>query len=107
MRLPADALAPRDEVFAEPWQAQVLATAHALVRAGHLGAGDWAAALGAALREAEAAGEPDSEETYYRAALVALERVVPMTPQELAERRAAWEAAYLRTPHGQPVILEG
>lgn len=102
---PADPLAPRTGVFAEPWQAQVLATAHALIRAGHLTPNAWAEALGAALRAAEAQGAPDTEETYYQAALTALETVVPLAPEALAGRRAAWAEAYRQTPHGQPVTL--
>ena len=91
--------------FAEPWHAQTLATAHALIRAGHLTQTDWAEALGAALRQAEDAGQPDTEETYYLAALDALERVTPFGPDALSRRKADWETAYRRTPHGKPVVL--
>ena len=91
--------------FAEPWHAQVLASAQALIRAGHVTANDWANALGAALRDAEANGAPDTEETYYLAALTALEGVAPISGGDLAARKSAWEDAYRRTPHGQPVVL--
>lgn len=101
----SDPLAPVGHRFAEPWHAQVLATAQALIRAGRLDEGDWAAALGAALTRAEAEGRPDTEETYYLAALDALEAVCGLPASELAQRKAAWEAAYRRTPHGQPVRL--
>ena len=54
-------------------------------------------------------GEPDSEESYYRAALAALERLVgdksPETGGSLSDRVEAWRRAYLNTPHGQPVTL--
>ena len=105
MKAPSDPLAPLGHSFAEPWHAQVLANAHSLIRAGHLDAGDWAEALGAALREAEATGAPDTEDTYYQAALTALERVTPLSIAELATRKSDWEDAYRRTPHGQPVVL--
>ena len=80
--------------------------AEALIRAGHLTASEWAATLGQSLRDAEMAGEPDSEETYYLAALDALERIAPVEPTALAGRKSAWKAAYRRTPHGQPVTLD-
>ena len=105
MKAPDDPLAPRGHVFAEPWQAEVLATAHALIRAGLITQGDWAEALGAALQAAEAAGAEDSEQTYYLAALEALEAVAPLDPETLGARKAAWEDAYRATPHGQPVTL--
>lgn len=108
MFAPDDPLAPPSGAFAEPWQASVLAMAAAMVRAGHVTATGWAEALGRALREAEAAGAPDTEEIYFTAALTALERVTEaagITPADRARRKAAWEDAYRRTPHGQPVTL--
>lgn len=108
------AIAPRaggedGPVFAEPWHAAVLALADGLVRAGLFSAADWAATLGAALRESAAGGAPDNDETYYAAALAALEQLVsarsPETGAAHPERIAAWRRAYLRTPHGQPVEL--
>lgn len=105
---PDDPLAPPRPAFSEPWHAQVLALADTFVKAGHFSAGDWAEALGAALKAAEENGEPDTEETYYTCALSALEALSPqagIAGPELSERKAAWEAAYRRTPHGKPVIL--
>lgn len=106
MHAPEDPLAPLGHSFAEPWHAQVLATAQALIRADHLTQTEWAQALGTALQKADAEARPDTEETYYLAALEALERVTPMTPETLAARKAAWEDAYRRTPHGKPVVLK-
>lgn len=105
---PENPLAPRGPVFDEAWQAQVLAIADTLVQSGQIAATDWADTLGAALAKADAAGLPDTTETYYNAALEALETLVatvgiPAAAQ--AERKAAWEAAYRRTPHGKPVLL--
>ena len=109
MFAPDDPLAPPAPAFEEPWQAQALALADAMVQAGHFSAADWADALGAALREAEAAGAPDTLGTYFTAVLTALERLAEtragLTADTRAARRAAWEAAYRRTPHGQPVTL--
>lgn len=107
---PEDPLAPLDPVFAEPWHAQALALADALVRSGSVSAAQWAEALGIALRQAEAGGAPDTTDTYYTAVIAALEAVgethVGIDSRTRSERRAAWEQAYLVTPHGKPVVLE-
>ena len=105
MQAPDDPLAPIGHSFAEPWHAQVLANAQALIRANSITAVDWAEALGAALKDAEAKGAPDTEETYYLAALSALEQVTPLDSDALATRKSDWEDAYRQTPHGQPVAL--
>ena len=56
-----------------------------------------------------ARGAPDDTTTYYLAVVDALETVtaqsVGISEQERSRRRAAWEEAYRRTPHGQPVKL--
>ncbi len=104
---PEDPLAPRGDVFAEPWHAQVLANAHALIRAGQISASEWAEALGAALARAEEEGAADTDETYYLAALEALETVGPLDQATLSDRKSEWEAAYRRTAHGKPVVLDG
>ena len=106
---PDDPLAPPEPVFDAPWQAQALALADGLVRGGHVSAETWGTTLGAALKAAEAEGAPDTTETYYLAVLTALEQVteagVGITSEDRAVRRAAWEEAYLKTPHGRPVRL--
>ena len=107
MRPPEDPFAPIGHRFAEPWHAETLAAAYALIRAGHITAEDWAQALGQALRLAEQASAPDAEETYYLAALEALEAITPISRSELDSRKSDWEDAYRNTPHGQPVTLCG
>jgi nitrile hydratase accessory protein len=93
-----------EPVFDEPWQAQVLAMADTLSRAGAFTATEWSEALGEELRRA------DSATTYYEAALKALERLLAgcgfATAEVISNRRDAWARAYLATPHGQPVKLE-
>lgn len=105
MKLPDDALSPRTPIFQEAWHAQTLAAAHALIQAGSFTAGQWADALGAALQRADAAQAPDTEETYFLSALAALEQLAPIEQSDLESRKAEWEDAYRRTPHGQPVAL--
>jgi nitrile hydratase accessory protein len=106
---PENPFAPIGPTFAEPWQAQVLALAEGMKQAGLFSAGQWAAALGAALREAEAAGAADTDMTYYMAAVTALERLseeaAGISKTDQTERKHAWEEAYEHTPHGMPVVL--
>lgn len=109
MLRPEDPLAPRGPAFSEGWHAQVLALADGLIQAGYFTPDMWAQALGAALKQAEMSGAPDTEETYYRSALSALEALsnqeTGISSKDLAERKSAWEEAYRRTPHGRPVTL--
>jgi len=110
---PAAALAPppsgEGPTFAEPWEAQALAMAVRLEENGCFTAAEWAEALGAEIRRAQAAGDPDDGTTYYSHVLAALERLVAekglLNPDLLARRKAAWAAAYRTTPHGRPVTL--
>ena len=105
-------LAARDgePAFAEAWQAEVLALAYALAEQGVFTPGAWSDALGAALRRAQADGAPDTQETYDRAALAALEQLLAsdgrIGPDALDGRADRWRRAYLNTPHGQPVELD-
>ena len=104
------AAADGEPAFAEAWQAEVLAIADTLVQSGLFTAGDWSNALGTALKEADSGGEPDTQETYYRAALAALETLVAehseIDRQAMRGMREDWERAYRSTPHGQPVNLD-
>lgn len=109
MFAPNEPLTPPGRVFDEPWQAQALALADTMVQEGCFSATEWADALGIALREAEAQGVSDTLVTYYSAVLAALERLCEthagISSDDRARRRADWEAAYRRTPHGQPVDI--
>jgi hypothetical protein len=96
-----------EPVFGEPWHAQTLALADLLVKRGAVSAARLTETLGAEIKALE--GSPDDRETYYRAVLAALERLLAengsVTAAELDEREHQWERAYLRTPHGKPVEL--
>lgn len=97
--------------FDEAWQAQVMAIVDALIAAEQLSASEWSEAFGAALKDAESQGADDTIETYYSAALQALEQLLDKREKvplgEARARQNEWEQAYLRTPHGQPVTLTG
>ena len=104
---------PRDEqgrpVFREPWEAQAFAMAVRLHEAGHFTWNEWAQALAEEIQAAQAAGDPDLGDTYYRHWLAALERLVTakrlVSMQELAQRKAEWAEAARATPHGAPIEL--
>ena len=97
-----------EPAFDHPWQAQIMALAQTMIKPGHLEATHWAETLGAALRQAEAEGAPDTADTYYTCVLQALETVTEphVTAADRVTRRAQWEEAYKVTPHGQPVVLK-
>lgn len=99
-----------EAAFAEPWQAQVMAVASALVAAGRFTAAQWSETLGAEIAKANAAGAPDNAATYYQSALEALERLSKeqalTDAAQLSARKSAWIEAYEHTPHGQPVELK-
>ncbi len=80
-----------------------------MIEAGKFTSSKWAEALGFALKEVEAKGMPDTDDSYYHAVLGALERLaasdVGISRQALDQRKRDWEAAYENTPHGKPVFL--
>ena len=96
-------------VFREPWEAQAFAMAVTLHGRGLFTWPEWAATLAAEIRRAQAAGDPDTGETYYLHWLAALERLVAekgvATAETLHRYRDAWDRACDRTPHGQPIEL--
>ena len=104
--LPLDAAGP---VFSAPWQAHAFALALTLHERGVFTWPEWAAALAAAIRSAQAGGDPDTGATYYRHWLDALESLVlakgVANSDTLHALEHAWQAAAERTPHGQAIAL--
>ena len=103
---------PRDSdgpVFREPWEAQAFAMTLALHEQGVFSWNEWAAILADEIKRAQAAGDPDTGETYYRHWLAALERLVAekgiASRDTLTRYRDAWDHAADRTPHGKPIEL--
>ena len=104
---------PRDTggpVFREPWEAQAFAIAVALHERGLFDWGEWTAVLGDEIKRAQAGGDPDTGETYYRHWLRALERIVAekgvTDAATLSRYRDAWDHAAERTSHGIPIVLQ-
>ena len=104
--IPRDASGP---VFRAPWEAHAFAMALALYEKGLFAWNEWARMLGEEIKKAQAAGDPDTGETYYHHWLATLERMVAekgVTSAELlAQHYDAWERATHRTPHGKPIEL--
>lgn len=103
---------PRDvdgPVFREPWEAQAFAMALALHGRGLFTWKEWAATLADEIKRAQANGDPDNGETYYRHWLATLERLIAdkgvATSEALHRYRDAWDHAADRTPHGSPIEL--
>jgi nitrile hydratase accessory protein len=105
--IPCDAEGP---VFREPWEAQAFAMTLTLHERGLFTWPQWAATLSEEIKRAQAAGDPDTGETYYRHWLNALERLVTekgvADAAMLARYQHAWDHAADRTPHGRPIELQ-
>src|ERR1700694_2467137 len=101
--IPCDAEGP---VFREPWEAQAFAMTLALHERGLFTWPQWAATLSEEIKRAQAAGDPDTGETYYHHWLAALERLVAekgvATPETLARYHHPRGHAPDRPPHGPP-----
>ena len=104
--LPFDGDGP---VFREPWEAHAFGMALALYERGLFTWDEWAQALSAQIRAAQAQGDPDLGNTYYRHWLAAIEALVSAkgasSPEELSRYQQAWDRAADRIPHGQPIEL--
>ncbi len=104
--LPCDTEGP---VFGEPWEAQAFAMALTLHERGLFTWREWAAALADEIKRAQASGDPDQGDTYYRHWLATLEKLVAAkgvaTLETQHRYRNAWDHAADRTPHGSPIEL--
>lgn len=104
---------PRDDdgpVFRAPWEAHAFAMALTLHQRGVFTWPEWAAALASEIKRAQAAGDPDTGETYYLHWLATLEGLVASkgvaSTDTLDRYRDAWDRAADRTPHGKPIVLQ-
>jgi len=108
--LPGIPRGPEGPVFREPWEAEAFAMAVALHERGLFAWSEWTAVLADEIKRAQAKGDPDTGETYYRHWLAALERIVAekgvTDAAALARYRDAWGRAADRTPHGAPIVLQ-
>ena len=98
-----------EPVFREPWEAHAFALVIQLHERGLFSWQEWADELAQQIRVAQAAGDADRGDTYYRHWLAALEALVTRkgasTAAELAHYAEAWDHAAHHTPHGRPIEL--
>lgn len=96
-------------VFSEPWQARAFGLAILASRHGCFTWSEWTRALGGDLQRS-AHADPQAENAgYFDCWLSALQSLLvakgAVAPDELRDRKDAWEDAYRRTAHGAPVSL--
>jgi nitrile hydratase accessory protein len=107
LQIPGDEHGP---VFHAPWEAEAFALAVALNERGLFTWKEWAVTLGDEIKKAQAAGDPDTGETYYLHWLATLERILAekgvVERRVLTRTREAWQRACARTPHGTPIELQ-
>lgn len=107
--LPSQPESEGGPVFREPWEAHAFALAVRLHEQGLFTWPQWAATLAEEIDRAQAAGDADVGDTYYRHWLAALERLVAeqgaASSAEQERTREAWRRAAERTPHGHPIEL--
>ena len=93
--------------FEAPWHAQLFALTVTLNEAGHFDWKDWATAFSQTLKEHGLAKELNGGDDYFNAWLATIERFLGekglAEAEEITKLKAAWEAAYLATPHGEQV----
>lgn len=99
-------LPPRgdEQVFAEPWQAQLFAMTVTLHERGVFTWPQWAQVLGRHV----ATGASDGSDYYARWADAFTEMLAErgvVDGEQVARTTAAWHAAAARTPHGRPIEL--
>ena len=99
-----------EPAFEAPWHAQLFALTVHLNEAGLFDWPDWANRFGATLKAHGLTRELNGGDDYFAAWLETLEALLSdlgaAAPGDIQQMRTAWEAAYLRTPHGQPVTLD-
>ena len=99
-----------EPVFEAPWHAQAFALAVHLNDRGVFTWPEWTQAFGAELKRRGVDGPLNGGDDYFLAWVAVLESICRdkglAEAEALEQMRAAWEAAYLQTPHGQPVTLD-
>lgn len=102
---------PPAPVFEQPWHAQLFALTVALNEAGEFAWPDWAERFSQTLTKHRLAKELNGGDDYFMAWLETLEGLLGESgaamPDLVREVQSAWEEAYLTTPHGTPVRLNG
>lgn len=106
---------PQDDdgpVFQAPWQARAFAMTVDLHKRGVFEWSEWCETLGARIKSAQAAGDPDLGDTYYNHWLAALETLVTekqvTSSEALAACKEDWRSADHHRGFGEaPVLVRG
>lgn len=95
-----------EPVFNEPWEARAFAMAVTLNEAGQFTWSEWAEVFGAQIAENTSNGD---ELSYYQVWMNSLEAIMLknqiVANDDINKRKQEWEAACMRTPHGEPIEL--
>ena len=95
--------------FNEPWHAHIFAITVHLNEQGHFDWHDWSKVFSTALSSKGSENLIISDDDYYLIWLRTLEKFLreagKIQSDEIMQYFRDWEAAFLNTPHGQPVTL--
>ncbi len=98
-----------EPVFAAPWEASAFALTMVLFKQGYFTWQEWVATFSQTVSEGEQG--PGASRPYYESWSVALERMIAgrglLSNAAITTRTELWREAYLTTPHGQEVFLNG
>ena len=96
--------------FHKPWHAQIFALTVHLNEQGHFDWKDWSKVFGDALSSKGSKDLIINDDDYYSIWLRTLEEFLGETKKiqsdEIIQYFQDWRAAFLNTPHGQPVKLK-
>ena len=99
-----------EQIFAEPWHAQLFAITVKLSEAKHFSWTEWTERFSSIQMAAATDGVLNDGSDYYDSWLAALESLLIehglADNDTLARLKEAWTEAYLVTPHGEPVELK-
>lgn len=99
-----------EPVFQDSWEAEAYAMGTILVKEGCVSYHHWMELMGEAIRKAQAAGDPDTGESYYFHCCHALEALCfemgLISPEDYQELLALWAQAIAHTPHGVALSID-
>lgn len=99
-----------EAAFEEPWQLEAFSAVVALTRQGLFTWPEWVEDFSKVIGNEPQLVNESVTQAYYRQWSTALEIMLTkhadVTVAEVRRRHDEWNAAYLGTPHGQPVVLE-
>lgn len=97
-------------VFHDSWEAEAYAMGNILVKEGRVSSREWMDLMAGAIRQAQAAGDPDAGDTYYLHWCSALESLCfqmgLISPEAYQELLELWAQAIANTPHGVALAIE-